>query len=142
MGIVDIEQGVVLAADPGVLGQVGHVAGHGVDPVHAEEPGGGGRQRAQGLFEGAGSLERTRWRVAPALGPPAPLVDGLVGLGIDEHGALAGQDRNDRGVDDGDGRQQEGVGGAEQVGQLLFDVDVGAGAAQQPGPAGVGAPPP
>ena len=44
-------------------------------------------------------------------------------------------------MDEGDRGQHERVGSAEELGEPLFDLDVGTGAPQQAGPAGVRAPP-
>ena len=54
---------------------------------------------------------------APGLRHGAAVVDGLVGAGVEEHRAAAGQDRDHRHVDVGDRRQHQGVLGAEQLGQ-------------------------
>jgi CheY-like chemotaxis protein len=121
VGVVDVQQRVVLARQGGELGQPRRVAGHAVDAVHADQPG-----RAWGLPQ----QPRQRLRVvvgearqagAVGAGDGAAVVDRLVGPGVQQDGARAGQQRDDRGVDVGQGRQQQGVLGAQQLGQPDLD---------------------
>ena len=143
MGIIDVQEGVVLPADPRVGREIRRVAGHRVDPVHAHQSGHAGRERAQRRLE-VPEVVRPHPMDRGASGPRhhAPLVDGLVGLGVDDHGPLAGQGRDHGQVDQRDGRKQQGVGCTEQVGQPVLDVDVGAGTPEEPRPTRVGAPTP
>jgi hypothetical protein len=69
---------------------------------------------------------------AVGAGDRAAVPDGLVRAGVDENGALVGQDGDDRGVDVGEGRQQQGVLGAEQLDQAGLDLLVEGGAAEHP----------
>jgi hypothetical protein len=50
-------------------------------------------------------------------GDRAAVVDGLVSPRVQEDGAVTGEDRDDRGVDVGERLQQQGIGGAEQLGE-------------------------
>ena len=68
------------------------------------------------------------------------VVDRLVGPGVQQDGAAVGQDRDDGGVDMGEGGQQQGVLNAEQLPQLGLDLLVQHRAAEHPRPAGMGAP--
>jgi hypothetical protein len=74
-------------------------------------------------------------------GDHAAVVDGLVGTGVQEDRALVGQHRDDRGVDVGEGRQQQAVLGPEQLGEPDLDLLVQGGAAEHARPARMGAPP-
>src|SRR6185369_9959316 len=54
VGIVDVEQRSVVTADPRERRQVGDIAGHAVDPVHAHQLGTAGGGGAQQLGEVVG----------------------------------------------------------------------------------------
>jgi hypothetical protein len=69
-----------------------------------------------------------------------PLVHGLVGVRVNQHGTLPRQNGYHRGVDEGDGREHQAVGRPQEVRQLLFDVHVETGTPEEPGPARVGPP--
>src|SRR5664280_2313842 len=56
--------------------------------------------------------------------------------------ALAGQGRDHGKMNQRDGGQQQGVGGAQQFGEAVLDLHVGTGAPEEPRPARVGAPTP
>ena len=70
----------------------------------------------------------------------APVVEGLVRSAVDEDSPLARQHGNDRGVDQGDRRQDERVLAAEQGSQPFLDLPVEGRAAEETGPARVCAP--
>jgi hypothetical protein len=95
VGVVHVQQGVVLAGQGGEGGQVGRVAGHRVDPVHAQHPGRRGRPPQQPL--GVADVARAE----PVHGGPAGpgdhgrVVDGLVGAGVDQQRPLASQGLQD-----------------------------------------------
>ena len=69
------------------------------------------------------------------------VVDRLVRPTVEEDRAVADQDRDHRHVDVGDRGQEQDVLAAEQVGHRLLDLRVQPRVAEQPGPAGVRAPP-
>src|SRR5206468_1113885 len=142
VGVVDVEQRVVLAGDGGEGGQVGHVAGHAVDAVHAHQAGGAGGHLGQSPVEVTGVVggEPAHGRALTG-GDGGPVVDRLVGLLVDQDPALPGEHRDDGRMDVGDGRQDQRVGCAEEVGELLLDVAVQPRAAEEARPARVGAPP-
>ena len=133
VGVIDVQERVVLTADAGVGRQVGHVAGHAVHAVDAKEPLLAGRQRTQDLLEMVVVVRPDAVKSRP--GAPRdgrPFVDRLVSLGVDEYRTLTGEDGDHRGVNDRDRREHERVGCSEQVGELLFDLDVEARIAEQP----------
>jgi hypothetical protein len=139
--VVHVEQRAELAADRGERGDVGRVAGHAVHAVHGDHLGHPAGDRAQQLAQvlvvvGAEPLDGG----AEAAGVHAAVVDGLVGLRVEEDVAVAGQDRQHRHVDVRDGRQHQRVGGVEQCGQPLLDLRIDGRVAEQARPAGVRAP--
>jgi hypothetical protein len=77
-----------------------------------------------------------------AVGPGghAAVPDGLVGPGVHEDGPVRGQHRDHRGVDVGQGRQQQRVGRPQQLGQAGLDLGIQGRVAQHPRPAGMGPP--
>src|SRR6186997_3044476 len=117
--------------------QVGGVAGHAVDAVHADE--------ARGVALGAQQLvEVVRVLEAEALdggaagaGGLAAVIDRLVRAGVEEDRARGGEQRDHRHVDVRDRRQDERVLAAEQLGQALLDLLVEDRAAEQARPARV-----
>jgi hypothetical protein len=130
MGVVDVQQGVVGLGQGEEGRQVGRVAGHQVDPVHADQARGLGvpaQQPLQGLGVVVGVADH-----GGAVGPGghATVPDRLVGPGVDEDGPVRGQHRDDRGVDVGQGRQQQRVGRPHQLGQPGLDLPVQRRAAQ------------
>ena len=140
MGVVDVQQRAVTAGDLGERLQVGGVAGHAVDAVHAHEPRAVGLG-AQQLVEVVRILEAE----APDRGAArarhlAAVVDRLVCARVEEDRAGGGQQRDHRHVDVRDRRQDERVLAAEQRGQPLLDLLVEHRAAEQPRPARVRAP--
>ena len=138
--VVDVEQRVVLACDAGEGVEVGRVPGHAVDPVHADQPGRGAVLPEQPLqIVGVAEAEPLERR-AVCGGELAAVVDRLVRAAVDEDRALAGEHRDHRRVDERDRRQDERVLAAEQLGQLLLDLPVEHGAAEQPRPARVSSP--
>src|SRR5437016_14412856 len=66
--VVDIEQDIVLARESRKGGQVRQVAGHAVDPVHADDPGASpvGAEQLLELIEGAVVEARQRGASGPA----------------------------------------------------------------------------
>ena len=120
--------------------QVGRVAGHAVDTVHADEPG-GVALGAQQLVEVVGVLEaEAADRGAAGLRDLAAVVDRLVRARVEEDRARGREQRDHRHVDVGDRRQDERVLAAEQLGQPLLDLLVEHRAAEQARPARVRAP--
>jgi hypothetical protein len=141
VGVVQIEHRVVLARQSGELGQPRRVAGHAVDPVHADHPRALGvppQQPRQRLRVVVGEAQQGR---AVRAGDHRAVVDRLVGAGVQEDRPLVGQHRDDRSVDVGEGRQQQAVLGPEQLGEPDLDLLVQDGAAEHARPARMGAPP-
>jgi hypothetical protein len=140
VGVVDVEQRTVLAGDGGEGADVRRVAGHAVDAVHADQAG-AVALGAQQLVEVVGVLEAEALDGGAARTRDlAAVVDRLVGSRVEEDRPRGGQQRDHRHVDVGDGRQHEGVLGAEQRGQALLDLLVEDRAAEQARPARVRAP--
>ena len=140
VGVVDVEQGAVLAGDGREGADVGRVAGHAVDAVHADQAG-AVALGAQQLVEMVGILEAEALdRRAARTRHLAAVVDRLVGPRVEEDRARGGQQRDDRHVDVGDRRQHERVLGAQQRRQALLDLLVEDRAAEQARPARVRAP--
>jgi hypothetical protein len=140
VGVVDVEQSVVLAGEPRECRQIGGVAGHAVDPVHADEAGARVVRTEQ-------TLEVVGIRVPEAVDACTvhgrhltAVVDRLVRARIEKHGTGAREHRNHRRMDQRDRREDERVLAAEQRGELLLDLLVQSRAAEQPRPAGMGAP--
>ena len=133
----------MLARDPGELGEVGRVAGHAVDAVHADQPALGRVLGGSSSLEVVGVLEAEPLdgRRRGARADLAAVVDRLVGARVEEDRA-AGR------------RAPESptmwmcviVGSAsvssaaEQLGQPLLDLLVQHRAAEQPRPARMRAP--
>jgi hypothetical protein len=82
-----------------------------------------------------------RDRGAASLCRRAAVVDRLVRPSVEEQRAAAGQHRDHRHVDVGDGRQDQTVLGPEELGELGLDLLVEDRAAEQARPARVRAPP-
>ena len=140
VGVVDVEQGAVLARDRREGADVGRVAGHAVDAVHADEAGRVALGLEQ-LVEVVGVLEAEALDGGAAgAGDLAAVVDGLVGAGVEEDRARGRQQRDHGHVDVRDRRQHERVLAAEQLGQARLDLLVDDRAAEQARPARVGAP--
>jgi len=142
VGVVNVDQGVTFPGEGRECREIGDVAGHAVDPVHADHLGDG----RWGVIEEPGQCLDVVGGVAThygsvGSGDRAPVVDGLVGLSVQEDPSLVGQGRDHGHVDVGDRRQDEGVGGAEQGGEAFFDVEVQARVAEQAGPTRMRAPP-
>ena len=137
VSVVDVEQRAVAARDLGERAQVGRVAGHAVDAVHAHQP----RAVApapRDLVEMVGVFEaEAADRGAARAGDLAAVVDRLVRARVEEDRPRRGEHGDDRGVDVGDRRQHQRVLAAEQLGQALLDLLVEDRAAEQPRPARV-----
>ena len=119
---------------------VGRVAGHAVDAVHAYESRGVALGTQQ-LVEMVGVLEPEPLdRRAARTRDLAAVVDRLVRAGVQEDRARRGQQRDHGHVDVRDRRQDERVLAAEQLGEARLDLLVQHRAAEQPRPARVGAP--
>ena len=104
--VVDVQDGVIGPGQGGQLGQPGRVAGHAVDAVGADQPG-AARVLAQQPLQVVGVVMGEPFQGRPAgPGDHRAVVDRLVGPGVQQDGAAAGQDRNDGGVDMGEGGQQ------------------------------------
>ena len=140
VGVVDVEQRAVLARDGCEGADVRRVAGHAVDAVHAHEP----RRVALGaqqLVEVVGVLEAEALDGGAArAGDLAAVVDRLVRARVEEDRARGRQQRDHGHVDVRDGRQDERVLAAEQLGEARLDLLVDDRAAEQPRPARVGPP--
>ena len=109
MRVVHVEDRVVLSRNPCKRVQIGGVAGHAVDPVHADEPCRRLVRAQQALqvvriFEGE-SLDGCAVRPCKL----AAVVDRLVRAPVEEDRAVAGENRDYREMDEGDRRQDEGV---------------------------------
>ena len=109
VGVVDVQQRAVLAGDGRERADVGRVAGHAVDAVHAHEP----RRVALGaqqLVEVVRVLEAEALdRRAACPGDLAAVVDRLVCPSVQEDRARRSEQRDHRHVDVRDGRQDERV---------------------------------
>ena len=140
VGVVDVQERVVLAGDARELLHVGRVPGHRVHPVDRDHAWGGLR-RLDELLEVLGVVvpEALDRRAVPA-GDARAVVDRLVRPAVQEQHAAADQDRDHRHVDVGDRREQQRVLGPEQRGRGLLELFVQHGASEQPGPGRVAAP--
>ena len=138
--VVDVQERVVLERQALEAAHIRCVAGHRVHAVHRDDPG-----RPAVLAQ---ELRQVLLVVVPEpdhLGPSAggehrAVEDRLVRAAVEEDRALAGEDRDHRHVDVRDRREQQHVLGAEELGHLLFDLDVGLRAPEQPRPRGVRSP--
>ena len=65
VSVVHVQQRAVFAGDRREGGQVGRVAGHAVDPVHAHQSRAAAARRAAARRGAAGSSKRKRFTVAP-----------------------------------------------------------------------------
>ncbi len=136
VSVVDVEDRVVAAGEPGELGQVGSVSGHAVDPVHADRAACVERSCRSSRSRSSGSSKRNRFTVAPrARRELAAVVDRLVGSAVDEDRPVAGEHRDHGQVDQRDRRDDERVLAAEQLDQTLFDLLVEDWAAEHARPA-------
>ena len=141
VGIIDVEQGVVLLGQARELGELRRVAGHRVDAVHrdqARERGIAGTQQLLEVFEVVVAEPANGGAVAGR--DHGPVVDRLVCAAVQEDRAVADEHRDHRHVDVGDRRQHERVLGSHELGELLLDLGVEDGVAQQSRPRGVRAP--
>ncbi len=121
--VVDVEERVVRAGHPGQFRHRRDVAGHAVQPVDAHQP----RVAAAGpqhLLElgGVVVVEALHGR-APGPGHEAAVVDGAVRVAVEEDCSLPGEGWDDRQMDVRDRGKRQAVLGAEQVGELLLDLD-------------------
>ena len=141
VGIVQVQEGVVLVREAGECRGIRRVAGHRVDTVHRDQARlsrvGGGQQ----LFEMRGVVVPEPDHVrAVTRGDHGPVVDRLVRPAVQEHGAVAHEDRDHRHVDVRDRGEEQDVFARQQVGHLLFDLLVETRAAEETRPAGMGSP--
>ena len=140
VGVVHVQQGVVLAGQGGEGRQVGRVAGHRVDPVHADQARAPARAPEQppGVLDVAGA-EPPHGR-PPGGGHAGGVVDGPVGAQVDQDRPLAGERREHAVVGMGQGGEGEDVLDPEQLADRRLDPPVGHRAGDRPGPAGMGPP--
>ena len=121
-------------------GDVGRVAGHRVDPVHAHQPRAAGRA-AQQLLEVLRVFEaEALHRGASRPRRLAAVVDRLVRPRVEQDRARPGEHRDRGEVDVGDRRQHQRVRAAQQRREALLDLLVQHRAAQEARPARVRAP--
>ncbi len=137
MGVVDVQQRSVAARHLREGAQVGRVAGHAVDPVHAHQAHAvpiGGEQ----LVEVPGVLEaKAAHRGATRARHLAAVVDRLVCARVQKDRPRGRQHRNHRGVDVRDRGEHKRVLAAQQLAESSLDLLIQRRAAEQARPAGV-----
>ena len=135
MRVVDVQERVVLAREPGEGGDVGRVSRHAVHAVHADQSRwlGVGLQQALEVL-GIRVREPKHGGAVPA-GDRAAVVDRLVRPAVKEDGPAPREDGNDGHVDERDRRQCERVLCTDELGQLRLELFVEHRASQQTRPA-------
>jgi hypothetical protein len=140
VGVVQVQQGVVLAGQRGEGRQIGRVAGHGVDSVQADHPwrASGGAQEPPGVVDVVVAEPADHGALLP--GHDGAVVDGLMGAQVDQQRPRSGQGGEDAVMDLGEGGEGKHVLGPEQLADLGLELLVERRAGDPARPARMGAP--